>query len=74
LLGVDYRPALADLPDQKGQRANYEPLNTFAGGKLDLAKVQQPWAEILRLIGSIYTSEVSAYDLVRALRRDGAYR
>ncbi len=34
LLGVDYRPALADLPDQKGWRtkadADYGPLNTFA--------------------------------------------
>ena len=33
LLGVDYRPALADLPDQKGWRADtgadYGPLNIF---------------------------------------------
>jgi TnpA family transposase len=39
LLGVDYRPALADLPDQKGWRADdgadYGSLNTFARGKLD---------------------------------------
>ena len=44
LLRVDYRPALADLPDQKGWRtkadADYGPLNTFARGKLDLGKVQ----------------------------------
>jgi TnpA family transposase len=75
LLGVDYRPALADLPDQKGWRAgsgaDYGPLSTFARGKLDLGKVRRHWAEILRLIGSIYTSEVSAYDVVRALQRDG---
>ena len=34
LLGISYRPALADLPDQKGWRvkgdAGYGPLNTFA--------------------------------------------
>ncbi|MGH3283026.1 MAG: Tn3 family transposase, partial [Trebonia sp.] len=34
LLGISYRPALADLPDQKGWRissaADYGPLNTFA--------------------------------------------
>jgi len=75
LLGVDYRPALADLPDQKGWRAeggaDYGPLNTFARGKLDLGKVRRHWAEILRLTGSIYTSQVSAYDVVRALQRDG---
>jgi TnpA family transposase len=72
---VDYRPALADLPDQKGWRvdagADYGSLNTFARGKLDLGKVQRHWGEILRLIASIYTSTVSASDVVRALQRDG---
>ncbi|MGH3181872.1 MAG: Tn3 family transposase, partial [Streptosporangiaceae bacterium] len=42
LLGISYRPALADLPDQKGWRispsAEYGPLNTFARGKVDLRK------------------------------------
>lgn len=75
LLGVDYRPALADLPDQKGWRADngadYGPLNTFARGKLDLGKVRRHWGEILRLIATIYTSKVSASDVVRALQRDG---
>ena len=37
LLGISYRPALADLPDQKGWRiradADYGPLNTFARGQ-----------------------------------------
>ncbi|WP_440107909.1 Tn3 family transposase, partial [Streptosporangium sp. H16] len=40
LLGISYRPALADLPDQKGWRisalADYGPLNTFARGKIEL--------------------------------------
>jgi TnpA family transposase len=39
LLGISYRPALADLPDQKGWRikadAGYGPLSTFARGKID---------------------------------------
>jgi len=75
LLGVDYRPALADLPDQKGWRADsgadYAILNTFARGKLDLDKVRRHWDEILRLIASIYTSQVSAYDVVRACNATG---
>ena len=75
LLGVDYRPALADLPDQKGWRpgdgADYGSLNTFARGKLDLGKVRRHWGEILRLIATIYTSTVSASDVVRALQRGG---
>jgi len=45
LLGVDYRPGRADLPDQKGWRpgdgADYGSLNTFARGKLDLGEGQR---------------------------------
>ncbi|MEO3863255.1 Tn3 family transposase [Acrocarpospora sp. B8E8] len=61
LMGIEYRPALADLPDQKGWRtktdADYGPLDTFARGKLDLGKVRRHWPEILRLIASIYTHQ-----------------
>ena len=56
---MDYRPALAAIPDQKGWRfdnsADYGGLNTFAQGKLDLGKVRRHWGEILRLIATIYT-------------------
>jgi hypothetical protein len=59
LLGISYRPALADLPDQKGWRINaeadYGPLNTFARGKIDLARIRKHWGDILRVIASIYT-------------------
>jgi TnpA family transposase len=45
LVGISYRPALADLPDQKGWRINadadYGPLNTFARGKIDLARIRK---------------------------------
>jgi len=75
LLGVQYRPALADIPDQKGWRisasADYGPLSTFARGKIDLAKVRAHWHDILRVVVSIYTGEVRAYDVVRMLQRDG---
>jgi TnpA family transposase len=43
LLGMSYRPQLADLPDQKLWRispvASYGPLDTAARGKIDLGKV-----------------------------------
>lgn len=75
LLGISYRPALADLPDQKGWRidaaADYGSLNTFARGKIDLTKVRHHWGEILRVIASIYTGTVRAYDVVTMLQRDG---
>jgi TnpA family transposase len=75
LLGISYRPALADLPDQKGWRikadAGYGPLGTFARGKIDLAKIRRNWEDILRVVASIYTGTVRAYDVVTMLQRDG---
>ncbi|CNF14031.1 Transposase and inactivated derivatives%2C TnpA family [Mycobacterium tuberculosis] len=75
LLGISYRPALADLPDQKGWRidegADYGPLNTFARGKIDLRKIRRNWNEVLRVVASIYTGAVRAYDVVTMLQRDG---
>jgi TnpA family transposase len=75
LLGISYRPALADLPDQKGWRvrgdADYGPLNIFARGKIDLAKIRRNWEDILRVVASIYTGTVRAYEVVTMLQRDG---
>ena len=45
LLGVGYRPELADLPDAKLWRidtaANYGPLDAAARGRVDLARVKR---------------------------------
>jgi TnpA family transposase len=75
LLGISYRPALADLPDQKGWRisgsADYGPLSSFARGKIDLGKIRRNWEDILRVAASIYTGTVRAYDVVTMLQRDG---
>ncbi|MFI6792044.1 Tn3 family transposase [Nonomuraea sp. NPDC050383] len=75
LLNISYRPALADLPDQKGWRidpgADYGPLNTFARGRIDLRKVRRMWPDILRVVASIYTGTVRAFDVVTMLQRDG---
>jgi TnpA family transposase len=74
-LGIEYRPELADMPDQRAWRADphadYGPLNTLARGRLDLAKVCRHWPDILRVIASIYTGTVRAYDVTRVLQRDG---
>ena len=75
LLGIEYRPELADMPDQRSWRidpaANYGPLNTAARGRIDLDRVRRHWEDILRVIASIYTGTVRAYDVVRILQRDG---
>jgi TnpA family transposase len=75
LLGISYRPALADLPDQKGWRisasADYGPLNTFARGRVDTAKIRRNWEDVLRVVASIYTGTVRVCDVVAMLQRDG---
>jgi TnpA family transposase len=75
LLGVAYRPELADLPDAKLWRidptADYGPLTAAARGKIDLTKVKRHWSDILRLAASVHSGEVSASDVMRILQRGG---
>jgi TnpA family transposase len=46
-------------------------LDTFARGKIDLGKIRRNWEDILRVVASIYTGTVRAYDVVTMLQRDG---
>jgi TnpA family transposase len=75
LLGFDYRPQLADLPDAKLWRldlaADYGPLTAAARGRIDLGRVRQHWGDILRLVASIHTGAVSAHDVIRMLAPAG---
>ena len=76
LLDYSYRPALADMPDQKmwtttRPPAAYGSLATAARGRISTAKIEQHWPDILRVVGSIHTGAVRAYDIVRMLQRDG---
>jgi TnpA family transposase len=64
LLGREYRPALADMPDQRSWRvhrtADYGPLNPAARGRIDLEKIRCHWPDMLRVVASIYTGAVRA--------------
>jgi len=75
LLGFDYRPQLADLPDAKLWRINpvadYGPLNTAARGKINLGRIRTHWPDITRLAASIHTGAVSAHDVLRMLQHGG---
>jgi TnpA family transposase len=75
LLGYDYRPVLADLPDTKLWRiaagADYGQLDRAARGRIDLGKIDRHWPDILRVIASIHTREISAHDAIRILQHDG---
>jgi TnpA family transposase len=76
LLDKQYRPAPADLPDERLWRsdpaADYGALNTAARGRLDLDRAARHWPEMLRVVGSIHTGEVRAFDVMRILQRDGS--
>jgi TnpA family transposase len=75
LLGFDYRPVLADVPDAKLWRINasadYGTLDKTARGRVDLGKIRRHWPDILRVIASVRTREISAYDAIRILQHDG---
>ncbi|WP_231957044.1 MULTISPECIES: transposase [unclassified Actinoplanes] len=75
LLGFDYRPQLADLPDAKLWRidrsADYGPLDATARGIIDLDRIRRHWPDMLRIAGSIHTWQVSAYDVLRVLSAGG---
>ena len=75
LLGFDYRPQLADLPDAKLWRidptSDYGPLTAAARGRIDLGRVRQHWGDILRLVASVHTGGVSAHDVIRMLAPAG---
>ena len=75
LLGFSYLPALADLPDQKMwtiEPANtYGPLATAGRGRISLKRIAHHWTDITRVVASIHTGTVRAYDVVRMLQRDG---
>jgi TnpA family transposase len=75
LAGFAYAPQLADLPDQKMWRidraADYGAFQDAARGRVDLARIERHWEDILRIIGSIHTGAVRAYDVIRMLSRDG---
>ncbi len=54
LLGKEYRPELADLPDQRIWRfdrdADYGPLNTAARGRIDRERIRRHFFFIVRVI------------------------
>lgn len=79
LLGYQFSPRLADMPDQRlwrltvpgGPAADYGSLNAVATNKLSAGRIQAQWADMLRVVGSLHSGSVAGYDLLRMLGRDG---
>src|SRR6266536_5380156 len=72
---MQYAPRLADLADTRFWRpdpaADYGLLNDLARSRVRLDRIRTHWPEMLRIAGSLVTGTVRAYDLIRALGRDG---
>lgn len=79
LLGYQFSPRLADLPDQRLWRltapgapaADYGALNAVARHKISYQRIRSQWPDMLRIAGSLHTGTVAGYDLLRMLGRDG---
>ncbi len=79
LLGYQFSPRLADLPDQRLWRltplsrppADYGALNPVETHQLSHERIRAHWPDMLRVAGSLHTGTVTGYDLLRMLSRDG---
>jgi TnpA family transposase len=79
ILGYRFAPRFRDLPDQRfwraelhdGQTSHYGPLEPIARNRINLAKIENQWPDMLRVAGSLVTNQVRAYDLLRMFGRVG---
>ncbi len=75
LLGFQFSPRLADLPDQRWWRidpgADYGPLNSVARHRVNLSLISENWADMVRLAGSLMAHRVKASEVMRVTQADG---
>ncbi len=79
MLGYRFSPRIADIGDTRYWRAqwptdpvsDYGPLDAIARHKVKLAKIETHWPDMLRVVGSLVTHQVRAYDVLKMLSRDG---
>jgi TnpA family transposase len=75
LLGFQFSPRLADLPDQRWWRidpaADYGPLNSVARHRVNMDLIKANWPDLLRLAGSLMTHKVKASQVMRVTQGDG---
>jgi TnpA family transposase len=75
LLGYQFSPRLADLPDQRFWRmekeADYSKLDQLGRHLINTRLIAAHWDDILRVAGSLETGVVKASDLLRVLQGGG---
>ena len=53
--------------------ADYGAFQDAARGRIDLVRIERHWEDVLRIVGSIHTGAVRAYDVIRMLSREGRH-
>jgi TnpA family transposase len=75
LLGYQFSPRPADLPDQRfwrlDRQADYGPLDRLARHRVNPDLITEQWEDILRVAGSLSTGAVRASELLRVLQGGG---
>ena len=64
-------PANVDLSPGQQAIGGYGPLEPIARNTVNVAKIATRWPDLLRVAGSLVTSQVRACDLLRMFGRDG---
>jgi TnpA family transposase len=76
LIGRQYRPELANLPDQRLWRvdpnADYGPLDRAARGRINVEKITRHWDDMCRIAVSLHSYVVTAHEVTRMISRDGS--
>ncbi|MBZ9753339.1 Tn3 family transposase, partial [Deinococcus sp. HMF7604] len=76
LLGYQFSPRLADLPDQRFWRldreADYGALNDLSRHIVNERLIAAHWEDMLRLAGSLKLGKVGATSVMRTLQRNGS--
>ena len=75
LLGYQFSPRLADLPDRRYWRLNagadYGAFNRVATNRVRRQLIEDNWPDICRVAGTLQTRAATASDLIRVLQRSG---
>ncbi len=56
---------------EQGSIGDYGPLEAIARHTVNLTKIATQWPDMQRVVGSLVTNQVRAYDLLRMFGRDG---
>ncbi|GGV57568.1 transposase [Streptomyces spectabilis] len=71
ICGYQFSPRIADISDARLRRfdmgKDYGPLQSVSRQRAQVERIAQNWEDMLRVVGSLQTGKVRAYDLLRMM-------